>query len=466
MTSAEFDWISGVIHFPSSQKVQELPEWSIVVCGDWAPNPEHIQPIVENLSGFYGDLLPVIRQADLALVNLECVLSDRDDEPIVKDGIPLRLPARAVAGLAEVPFQVACLANNHIFDYGKAGLTETLDLLQRHYIQPIGAGLSAEEAKKVGFFQFGDTRLAIVNVAEGEEARSLNGGPGIAPLDLIPLKLQLSSLRSQVDVLIVVVHAGREHLPTPAPYIRAAYHSLVEAGADLVVGHHPHVPQGIEIYQNTPIVYSLGNFALWMDTPVRYHYLGYFLKAKFYGPQLSKLEIWPYQIQPSGLRLLAQEPLANFLSELRNLSTLITDNSRLENIWNAYADRWLISVGVQELADSIASIGGERLLLQSTLKASLSRFKGNHLLHRLARRALGRGLDWLVGKNQAEQPWSVFYRRPQLKQGASILRNRFDTLAHRELALTALARAMAGQLGQTPEWANQALSDWQVFEQE
>jgi hypothetical protein len=107
------------------------------------------------------------------------------------------------------------------------------------------------------------------------------------------------------------------------------------------------------------------------------------------------------------------------------------------------------------------------LLLQSALKASLGRFTGPRLLDRLARRIVGQGVNWLAPKNHDEQLLlASFEQQSQQKQGASILRNRFDTLAHRELILTALGRVMAGKPGQAPEWAKQALVDWQVFEQE
>jgi len=382
--SPEFDWQLGRIRFPLSQGNGETYEWSLVVCGDWAPRFGQEQVIAEDPLGFYGDLLPIMQETDLAVVNLECILTGDDLQHIVKDGIAIQVPTSAIVGLSIVPFHLACLANNHTFDYGVEGLARTQELLERHHIQSVGAGLCAEEAERARIFQFGNTRLAVVNVAEGEEGRSASGGPGVASLDLSRLRGQLSSLRTQADVLVVVVHAGREHLPIPAPYIQAIYHSLVDAGADLVVGHHPHVPQGIQLYNGTPIAYSLGNFALWARVPMEYHRLGYFLRARFRGSELSVLEIWPYRIGLDGLRLLTGEQLARFLQELEELSTLIADEDRLVDVWNAYADSWFVSLGMQELADGIALLGGEALLVQSMLKAQLNRFDGDGFAHSLA----------------------------------------------------------------------------------
>jgi hypothetical protein len=461
--SPEFDWQSGQIHFPLAQEYGKSHEWSLVVCGDWAPRLTHQQAIVENPCGFYGDLLPIIQGADLTIVNLEGVLTDDNLQPIAKDGIILHLPTKTITGLSIVPFHLACIANNHIFDYGTEGLIRTQKILERHHIQSVGAGLCAEEAEKARFFQFGNTRLAVVNVAEGEEARPLNGGPGIASLDLPRLQAQLPSLRAQADVVLVVVHAGREYLPVPAPYIQSMYHSIVDAGADLVVGHHPHVPQGIELYRDVPIAYSLGNFVLLTDAPSKYLRLGYFLKARFCGPELSVLEIWPYRIGPNGLSLLADERLASFLLELEQLSALAADDNSLADIWNAYVDSQLVSLELQELADSIALLGGEALLVRSALKASLSRFDGDSFADWLARRAIWHSINWLARKIRSEKLVPESWRLAQMRRGASILRNRFDTLAHRELYLTALQRVMDGKLGHAPDWATESLIDWEVF---
>jgi hypothetical protein len=462
--SPEFDWQSGWIRFPLSSKEDSEPhEWSLVVCGDWALRFGQQQAMIENSLGFYGDLLPIMQGADLAMVNLECVLTDDDLQPIVKDGISIRVPTSAIAGLSIVPFHLACLANNHTFDYGAEGLTKTQELLERHHIRSVGAGLCIEEAEKARILQFGNTRLAVVNVAEGEEARSVNGGPGVASLDLPRLQAQLSSLQAQADVLMVVVHAGREYLPIPAPYIQAIYRSLVDAGAGLVVGHHPHVPQGIELYKGAPIAYSLGNFAFLMETSVEYHRLGYFLKARFRGSELHVLEIWPYRVGIDGLSLLAGKQLTGFLSKLEELSAIVADDSHLADVWDAYADGWLASQGMRGLADSIALLGGEALLVQSVLKALLHRFDGGRFAHRIARRIIWQGVNWLDRRTRSEQSPADLSRLAQMRRGASILRNRFDTLTHRELHLTALRRVMDGKLGHAPDWASKLLMDWEVF---
>src|SRR5262249_20742902 len=151
---------------------------------------QHQPALMKNPAGFYTDLLPILQDADLAMVNVECVLTDDDLPPLVKDGINLRVPRSMIAGLSEVPFHLACLANNHALDYGVAGRRQTQERLELHRIRTVGAGLCAETAEQASIWQFGTTRLAVVNVAEGEEARTTEGGPGVAALDLSRLREQ------------------------------------------------------------------------------------------------------------------------------------------------------------------------------------------------------------------------------------------------------------------------------------
>ena len=220
---------AGRIRFPLPVVSDDAKEWSVAICGDWVPLYEQQRAISENPARFYHDLLPILQDTNLRLVNVECVLTDDDLPPLLKDGINIRLPACMIVGLSAVPFDLACLANNHILDYGAAGLQQTLGLLERYHIQTVGAGLCAATAERASIWQFGSTRLAVVNVAEAEEARSVDGGPGVAALDLARLRTQLSSLRAQVDVVIVVAHAGREFLSVPAPHIRHLYRALADA---------------------------------------------------------------------------------------------------------------------------------------------------------------------------------------------------------------------------------------------
>jgi len=443
-----------IYQFSTVRNHSDQDEWSMIFCGDWAPFDAQSHIMSHNSAQYYGSLLPILQSANLAIVNLEGVLGAAQAQPIIKDGIHIRFPVETINGLTIVPFHLACMANNHIFDYGTIGLKETLSYLKQYGIQNVGAGLSEEEAIKPAFYELGGARVAILNVAEGEEARLLNDGPGAAPLILSNIRDQLHELQDQTDVRVVVVHAGREHLPAPAPYIRELYHDLVDSGATLVIGHHPHVPQGLEIYQGVPIAYSLGNFVLYMGNSIPFHTLGYLLEAHFQGPLLTAIKLWPYHINSDHLIALDGVEYENFQKDFNKLSNIIND-VELNHIWEAYADRWLVASGFIELSDSLVECGQGQQMIKSLLKGFLHRYQGNSLHNRIMRRLLGYAIRQFKPTNI---PFSV--DSSKAGYGAAILRNRFDTTAHRELYLTALNRVMNEQAGRAPDWAYKLLDTW------
>ena len=241
---AQMDWQNGVMAFDIQPDVG--PEWSVVLAGDWAPLGDQVCAAIDHPQAFCGDLAPILQEADLALVNVEGVLGSAG-QPVTKDGPHLALLEAAAEALVAAPFHVACLANNHSMDYGPLGLVRTRERLARIGVATVGAGQNAEEACRPLVCRVQGIRVAIVNAAEGEEGRSVNGGRGVADLDQDRLTRQVSALRHDAEVVIAVLHAGREFTPVPPPYLQRLCRTLVEAGADLVVGHHPHVPQGLEI---------------------------------------------------------------------------------------------------------------------------------------------------------------------------------------------------------------------------
>jgi hypothetical protein len=431
-----------------------MTDWSLVVCGDWAPTDNLEQAILSDPLGFYGDLIPVIMEADLAIVNLEGPFCDTNLLPIIKDGVSIKFSEALVEGLFSVPFHLACLANNHIFDYGEKGLRNTIDLLEKNKIDWIGAGFSVCEAEEFRTFHFGDTRLGILNVAEGEEGRAADGFPGVAGMDLERVRLNITAHREQFDLIGIIVHAGRENLPIPCPYIREAFHCMVDAGADFIIGHHPHVSQGIEYYRSVPIIYSLGNFAMWMGTTMPQHYLGYMVKLNFQGHERIGLETWPYQITTQGLVLLKNAEFEAFQLHHNQLNDLLNDGDKLDDLWKAYADRWIVKEGIQDLLENSVRMADERYTLAAILKSfqNHSHFRGP--LARLLRSFIWRMI------NQLERHASLKLE----PKAAAIIRNRFDTPAHRELYLFALARLMRSEYGNAAAWAYDLLDQWQVLE--
>lgn len=410
--------------------------------------------MVHSPARYYGELGPIFRAADLAIVNLEGVLGD-GGRPVVKDGRHMRLSADTVNGLLAAPFQLICLANNHSMDFGLDGLASTQRLLTEHGLSFVGAGCNGEAAQRPFVTEIQGVRLAVVNGAEGEESRSLDDRPGVADLSEARLSRQIAALRDRVDVVVAVLHAGREFLPVPPPYIQRVYRALAKAGADLVVGHHPHVPQGMEVYRGCLIAYSLGNFALWIPDGSAFRRLGYLVNAHFCGPRLIAAQVIPYRIEAERLVLLTGDARKSFLRDLAWASEPLSDPSKVATFWRAYVGQWLERDLTAEIGMISSLLLGGADLQRAWLSALSARSDIRARLGRYGVRLLG----GLVGEVTSDQDP---IRR---NRGAAILRNRFDTLAHRELYLAALERCMRGEEEPAPGWATDLIERWGVFAQ-
>ena len=310
-------------------------EISIVIASDWAPIRALETVVRSTPDAVYGDMLPVLRGADLRIVNCECALTAAR-KPVWKSGAVFKgLPAH-VAGLTCVPFEVACLANNHVFDYGLRGFRETLDVLRRDGIRTVGAGLRFEEALTPQTVLVKRTRVTILNFSEGEDLTASRGGPGVCGWEIDRLAALVRKAKKRGDFVIAVGHAGLEYIPFPPPYVVEAFRALAEAGADCVIGHHPHVPQGLEVRDGRLIAYSLGNFVFFQPSELYYRRTGFCLMIHVRGDRLSSYELLPYRITGQGLRKLDSREGSKFLSEIDRISEPLRSASGIAEAWQAY----------------------------------------------------------------------------------------------------------------------------------
>jgi len=308
---------------------------TVLVASDWAPI-RAFEPIVrERPEAVYGDLLPVLRRADLRIVNCECALTSATS-PVWKSGAVFKGDAAHAAGLTAVPFEVACLANNHVLDYGVAGLREHLRVLTRAGIRTVGAGLTEAQALVPLSLRVAGQAIHIVNISEGEDLTASTGGPGVFGWDVPLAAAQTRALKQLGGVVIVIAHCGLEYVPFPPPYVVAAFRALVEAGADCVIGHHPHVPQGIEWWRGRPILYSLGNFAFYQPTTLLHRKTGFCVSLRCDGGRITALELHPYRIMDTGLRRLDPKEAQGFGRDLTRLSRPFSTAGGPARAWNAF----------------------------------------------------------------------------------------------------------------------------------
>jgi poly-gamma-glutamate synthesis protein (capsule biosynthesis protein) len=210
----------------------------------------------------FAEVSAALREADLAIGNLECSLSTRGKRADKK--YTFRADPKTVAALSEASFDVMTLANNHSVDYGPEALTDTLQTLREAGIAVVGAGEDAERARQPVIVARGEPPVKIAVLAfSNMEPVSFYAGrnrPGTNPAQPDAIRESVSRARRQADVVIALFHWGDEHSISPTARQRELAYLAADAGADLVVGHHPHVLQGFERRGSALIAYSLGNF--------------------------------------------------------------------------------------------------------------------------------------------------------------------------------------------------------------
>lgn len=225
----------------------------LLVAGDVLCPPDAPAPFVAS------KLQRRIERADLSIVNLEAPIDPRTD-PIDKSGPAKRSAAETASLLRETGFDLVTLANNHTMDYGADGLRRTLRECDHEGLATVGAGTDHDAALEPHRTTVGGVSVAVFSVCEQEFGVAADASPGTAWGSHPDVRSRIAEAAAGTDVVVVVTHGGVEYVPLPPPQRQQQLRQFVEAGADLVVGHHPHVPQGWEVHHGTPIFYSLGNF--------------------------------------------------------------------------------------------------------------------------------------------------------------------------------------------------------------
>lgn len=211
----------------------------------------------------FREISATLRRGDIVFGNLEAVISNDSVAPSYPEK-PYNFHAskEAAQALKRAGFHVLNLANNHAMDFGPGALLETRRLLSEQGIVTMGAGNDLNEARRSGIVIKNGTRFGFLGygVAHSRSVYATGRHAGIAPVVLEAIHTDILSLRKHADIVIVSLHWGKEYDVVPSRKQREEAHQIIDWGADMIIGHHPHVMQGIEIYKDRVIAYSLGNF--------------------------------------------------------------------------------------------------------------------------------------------------------------------------------------------------------------
>jgi poly-gamma-glutamate synthesis protein (capsule biosynthesis protein) len=321
----------------------------ILITGDFCPHKRIEQLVLKNkCERIYNDFLPYLEDNDVNITNLECPLIN-EKNPIPKVGPNLIAKEACIEALIYGKFNLVTLSNNHILDQGESGLLSTIQLCKKNKIEYIGAGRNLKEASKILIKEIKNKKIAFLNFSENEFSSAEIDLSGSNPLNPIKNYYSIKSAREQADYVIAIVHGGHEGYSLPSPRMVETYRFFVDAGADIVVGHHTHCFSGFEKYKEGYIFYSLGNFIFDWDTfrNSDWNY-GYAVRFFFDNKEIS-FDIIPYKQcdKNPGVFLLNKMEKQDFDDKLKSLNKIIIEDNLLIKEWNIFSrkmrDSYLIN---------------------------------------------------------------------------------------------------------------------------
>ncbi len=243
----------------------------------------------------FQKIAPTLKAADLTFGNLECPVSDVGHN--LHHRFSFRADPNIIEGLKYAGFDVMSVANNHIYDWGRPAVIDTVRRLRAARILPVGAGANDLEAHYPVLVNLQGVKLAFLAFVsiKPEEAAAGVDLPGVAWLEPDRALADIRFAQPLADLVVVGLHWGVEYAKQPQAEQVELAHRMVDAGADLIVGGHPHVVQPIEKYHDRWIAYSLGNFIFDQKSPEATHH-GIMLKVTLRGKQITDITSIPITI--------------------------------------------------------------------------------------------------------------------------------------------------------------------------
>ena len=366
---------SGIIAFDNSSL--SGTEWTFSAAGDYGILPEPGKLIAADGGAALAGNIRKLTEADFSIVNLEIALTGSAE-----------ISGRGVHGDREIfmnfqklaPFTVYSLANNHIRDAGAEALRLTIERFNSENILYVGAGLNQTEAEAPLFAEVKGVKLGILAFAQNENQIADSAAPGAAELLSEKVITAAGKLVGQCAVPVVIMHEGFEFMNFPRTQFKKLCHRLASLGVKLVIGHHSHVPQGIEKIGDALIFYSLGNFLFDQPhfAPYSWSRKSFVPVIKFKGDKIAGLEIRPLTIElnPLQVRPVAADERAAMLDHLKANCEIIADDALLKN----EMDIFFTNILLPEFFGYLQHYGNEN---KGDFSEMIKRFKKQVTVHKL-----------------------------------------------------------------------------------
>lgn len=335
----------------------EGPSWTLTATGDMAPTRGALEFVrTKGAEELVRGLRPLV-SADVSIANLEVGLADPGNAQKTgviaerKDFDPFH---------ATMPFRIYSMANNHVKDAGAESLVHALDEFDERNIDYVGVGRNLREAREPCVFDIRGVRVGVLAYAQDEGQLAREDTCGAAPLSWNVIKADAETLLETCDTTVVVMHEGHEFSDVPRIPFKRLCRRLADMGIDVLIGHHSHVPQGVESRGDSLIFYSLGNFIFNSSYfgPYPWTRRSFVPRIHFNGPRITRLELQPIVIdlEPYAVRPADERERRDILDHLRDVSGVLDDDKR----HRAMLDDFFTNTFFKEFLGYIRRVGNER----------------------------------------------------------------------------------------------------------
>ncbi len=281
----------------------------------------------------FAETRDLLHSADIVFANLETsITAGRDINP---GEMTFRADPKTVESMKVAGVTIVSLANNHVPNFGAKGILDTVSFLDAAGIAHAGAGKDDVAASASAIVERGGVRFAFLAFNDADVVPASYGAapnhPGTILMDSEKMAEAVTDARKHADIVAVSMHSGIEYTRLPNEHQTTFAHAAIDAGADIVIGHHPHVVQTMEIYKGKPILYSLGNFIFdqdWSEDTKK----GLAVRIIFGANGAERLEFIPIYIAKTGQPIIASdaardEVLTRLGASIGDLTVYTWDNT-------------------------------------------------------------------------------------------------------------------------------------------
>lgn len=273
----------------------------------------------------------LFNEADLFIANLECPLTSANQKAL-KSGSSIKAKPDAINGIENLNINLLSIANNHIGDYGDKGVSDTIGQLNKFKLNFLGAGENPIKARQPYVYTAQGKTVGVLSYADYEFGMVNEYQSGANPFDAINVFEDITSIKTKVDYVIVLLHDGKEYYHYPSPQLQKIGKYLIDLGADIVVCQHSHVVGAVENYKSGTIVYGQGNFLFdYRNNRKKNWSQGFFISINLKDD--TNIEFIPFKQNYPGISKLSKEEETVFFNDFKERQEKVKDKDFINKSW-------------------------------------------------------------------------------------------------------------------------------------